>query len=157
MHHRARDLTGMRIGMLTVIKLDGNSCDGHKKWSCLCDCGKTKAIASNSLTRSKPVQSCGCLNKIRAQERNNKTPSWNTGQTYSIRKGGHEYSTRHAWAKAAIRAYGNRCGVCGWSEARCDVHHKVSRSDGGKNTLENSLVLCPNHHRIIHEQGGVVA
>lgn len=149
MHYNARNLTGMVFGLLTVKGTAGNSDDGHVLWECLCECGKVKMIASNSLTRKNHVKSCGCLNKIVAQNRK-KTP-WNAGQTYSIRKGGNEYSTRHAWSKAAIRTFGNKCQVCGWSEARCDVHHKVSRELGGKNTLDNAMILCPNHHRILHD------
>lgn len=39
---------------------------------------------------------------------------------------------------------------CGWDEARTDTHHIKSRRDGGKHTLSNLLVLCPNCHRLAH-------
>ena len=76
------------------------------------------------------------------------------GKSYSIRHGKHCYKTRHGWAKAAIREYGNKCDQCGWDAARCDVHHRVPKSLGGLHTLDNAIVLCPNCHRVIHENAG---
>lgn len=48
--------------------------------------------------------------------------------------------------------YGNKCEVCGWAEARCDVHHRKLKSRGGLHTIENAIVLCPNHHRVEHDR-----
>ena len=61
---RARDLTGMRFGMLTVQCL----ADPRRKrggasvrmWHCACDCGKATVVASEALP-SGATQSCGCL------------------------------------------------------------------------------------------------
>ncbi len=39
---------------------------------------------------------------------------------------------------------------CEWCEERVDtpeIHHIVPRSEGGKNTASNLIVLCPNCHR----------
>ena len=41
-----------------------------------------------------------------------------------------------------------------WAEARCDVHHITPRAEGGKNFVSNGVVLCPNCHRVAHEQSG---
>jgi len=150
LHRNARDLTGLKVGMLTVLRNNGRTSDGHLAWDCLCECGKQKLISSNSLVRKNPVKSCGCMNAITARVKL-KSLSWNKDKTYTIRNGGHEYATRHAWANAAIRVFGNKCEICGWCAARCDVHHKISRCDGGTHTLGNAQVLCPNHHREIHE------
>lgn len=60
---RLIDLTGKKFGLLTVKKYS------HKKnnqphWDCVCDCGKTKCIAGNSL-KSGRSKSCGCnISKI---------------------------------------------------------------------------------------------
>jgi very-short-patch-repair endonuclease len=60
---RREDLTGKRFGMLTVLKYIGRKKGGYI-WRCLCDCGNTKDILSNSLKRKiRPVKSCGCLLK----------------------------------------------------------------------------------------------
>ena len=48
------DLTGQRYGRLTVI------CFGSTRWKCLCDCGETTWVRSNSL-RSGNTKSCGCF------------------------------------------------------------------------------------------------
>lgn len=153
-HPNMRDLAGIRSGRLVVKSPSPIRADGHVKWLCLCDCGTEKLIASNSLTRIKSVQSCGCMNATTAQLK--RKGSWNEGKSYAIEAGEHCYKTRHGWAKAAIRHYGNKCERCGWCEARCDVHHREHKARGGLHTLKNAIVLCPNCHRIDHQNKGVL-
>lgn len=153
LHKNARDLTGMRTGRLSVVRISRRDSDGHLMWHCVCDCGKTKDIASNSLTRRKPVQSCGCMNATTAQAKKLVNGPWNDGKSYAIKDGEHCYKTRHAWAKAVVRHYGNACQLCGWDRARCDAHHRIAKAKGGAHTIENGIVLCPNCHRIEHDQG----
>lgn len=43
------------------------------------------------------------------------------------------------------------CEICGWNSTRRDVHHIIPVSKGGTNKLTNLLVVCPNHHRMIHK------
>lgn len=43
------------------------------------------------------------------------------------------------------------CELCGWDSASRDVHHIIPVSKGGKNTLNNLIVVCPNHHRMYHK------
>ena len=64
------------------------------------------------------------------------------------------YQAGHAAAKAVVRVRGSACERCGWDKARCDVHHRVARYDGGLNTIRNGEVICPNCHRVAHEQSG---
>lgn len=42
------------------------------------------------------------------------------------------------------------CALCGWKESICDIHHIIDISFGGTNSMENLILVCPNHHRIIH-------
>lgn len=42
------------------------------------------------------------------------------------------------------------CEICGWKETSCDVHHIVEQCNGGTNEKTNLIVLCPNHHRMVH-------
>lgn len=60
---RARDLTGMVFGRLTVISRQLPK-DYFEPilWNCICECGTKKAILASSLTRGRS-QSCGCLHK----------------------------------------------------------------------------------------------
>jgi hypothetical protein len=154
-HPRTRDLSGLRLGRLMVSAPSRRDRDGHVMWRCFCDCGSIKDIASNSLTRKSPVQSCGCMNATAAQAKRKIDGPWNEGKSYAINSGEHCYKTRHAWAKAVIRKCGNKCQICGWSEARCDVHHKTAKSEGGAHTINNAIVLCPNCHRVHHERGAL--
>ena len=62
------DLTGTRVGRLTVIKRGTGS---RTKFLCRCDCGKEKVIDSSSL-RNQTTRSCGCLNSEIVKKRNYK-------------------------------------------------------------------------------------
>ena len=59
---KVRDLTGLRVGRLTVISF-AEKRNGHSYWKCKCDCGNYKIILGTSLTCKNPVKSCGCLRK----------------------------------------------------------------------------------------------
>ena len=56
--HKKRDLTGMRFGNLTVIRIAGKSRVGTT-WLCKCDCGNYTEVRGNSLV-SGNTHSCGC-------------------------------------------------------------------------------------------------
>ena len=59
MHHRARNLTGMKSGYLTAIEYAGT--DGkHSLWRIRCDCGKEFIMPAGEFTRGKQ-RSCGCM------------------------------------------------------------------------------------------------
>lgn len=55
------DLSGRRVGRLTVLRIFGRDRHNHIFWLCRCDCGKEKAIQSSCLTQ-RTTKSCGCLN-----------------------------------------------------------------------------------------------
>lgn len=40
----------------------------------------------------------------------------------------------------------NKCSICGWN-GPCDFHRK---NDGGPYNKENTFLVCPNCHRLIH-------
>ena len=52
--------------------------------------------------------------------------------------------------------YGGRCQICLWDprskygEPACHVHHIQWLSRGGSDNLENVVLICPNHHAVIH-------
>jgi predicted restriction endonuclease len=48
----------------------------------------------------------------------------------------------------ARRELYDRCAICGWDEASCDVAHIVALRDGGADEIGNVTMLCPNHHRM---------
>lgn len=75
---KINDLTGQKIGRLTVICLSETRTKRNKiMWDCICDCGNTKSIAADMLNKTLRGQigtkSCGCLqnnahNKIKDRE-----------------------------------------------------------------------------------------
>ncbi len=52
--------------------------------------------------------------------------------------------------------YLGECQICSWSPRRtygaeiCEAHHVRWLSRGGTDRLENLVLVCPNHHRVIH-------
>lgn len=54
--------------------------------------------------------------------------------------------------KKAYKKSHGKCAICGLDlYETLDVHRwKVEGKDGGKYTRGNSLVLCANHHRMVH-------
>jgi hypothetical protein len=43
---------------------------------------------------------------------------------------------------------------CDRPSAWCDAHHVVHWADGGATSVENLLLLCRRHHRMIHARRG---
>lgn len=57
------DLTNNRFGLLIALyETQYRGGDKSIKWFCLCDCGNTTIVSSNSL-RQNVTKSCGCLQK----------------------------------------------------------------------------------------------
>lgn len=71
----AKDLTGMKIGRWTVLKINeeeskkprGKNGRKMRYWDCICDCGTVKPVLSQDLTKQKTL-SCGCLQKERVSQ-----------------------------------------------------------------------------------------
>lgn len=59
-----------------------------------------------------------------------------------------EYKDRNNWSLSIKQIFSDECMICLWKEAPCDVHHILPHHKGGKNTIKNSIVLCPNHHKL---------
>ena len=67
MGRKAKDLTGMKFGRLTVVKESGRDKHGKVLWLCKCECGNEIIVRGNSL-KSKRTTSCGCLKKETSRE-----------------------------------------------------------------------------------------
>lgn len=58
---RLKDLSGVKVNMLTIVERASATRQGSSTWKCICDCGNTCVYSSDHLTRKKqPVKSCGC-------------------------------------------------------------------------------------------------
>lgn len=55
------DITGQRIGRLTILKNKGLNKNNIRVWECQCDCGTVKDILISTLRTGK-TKSCGCYN-----------------------------------------------------------------------------------------------
>lgn len=58
-----RDLTGEKIGNLTVLEMIGEQCGDKTQYKCLCDCGNEVIKTQERLTTKNPCKStwsCGC-------------------------------------------------------------------------------------------------
>ncbi len=58
--------------------------------------------------------------------------------------------------RRALQARDRSCRFPGCTARRCDAHHVEHWVDGGVTSLENLVLLCRRHHRLVHE-GGVAA
>ena len=64
-------------------------------------------------------------------------------------------------AHSVYRAYNSSCAICGWratdeliiSKGKIqyahgnEIHHITPIAEGGKETADNIILLCPNHHK----------
>ncbi len=56
------DISGKRFGRLIALKLSEKRSGRKTFWECVCDCGNTKLVRTDSL-KCGAAQSCGCLKK----------------------------------------------------------------------------------------------
>lgn len=70
MHHRAKDITGLRSGCLEAVKYVGS--DGKKSlWEIRCDCGAVKVMPATEIIKGNQT-SCGCRRYITISEKQTK-------------------------------------------------------------------------------------
>ena len=55
--------------------------------------------------------------------------------------------------RRALTARDTRCQFPGCTARRCDAHHVVHWAEGGVTALDNLVLLCRRHHRLLHEGG----
>lgn len=85
MYKRFNDLTGKRVGRLTVIRRMPNNANNKIMWLCKCDCGNETTVISSLLNTGR-TKSCGCLTR-------EKTIARSTKHGYRINQK-HLYGTR---------------------------------------------------------------
>ena len=59
---KAIDLTGQRLGRLTVVERAGTAKNHRSLWKCKCDCGNETVVRYDNL-KSGATTSCGCFLK----------------------------------------------------------------------------------------------
>jgi Domain of unknown function (DUF222)/HNH endonuclease len=66
---------------------------------------------------------------------------------------GRRTRTIPAAIRRALIARDRRCQFPGCTARRCDGHHIRHWADGGATRLDNLVLLCRHHHRLLHEGG----
>lgn len=113
-------------GLVTVIPTIDDSTQKRK----LCECGNLCEVRRIRKDGSKSLRPrcVGC--RLRRAGRNH---------SHRARSGTKEKLSREA----------NKCVICGWV-GPCDLHRIIHGKDGGKYTAKNICIICPNCHRLEH-------
>lgn len=94
------DLTGLKIGQLTVIEKTDERKNGEILWLCQCDCGNITKVKGRNL-RDRHTTSCGCKKKITAQQMGKNTFHNLTNQRFghliAIEKTNKKQGTNYIW------------------------------------------------------------
>ncbi len=72
---RARNLTGLKFGKLTVVRPTARRLGEFVIWECLCECGRT-IEASSARLRPGRTWHCGCTKAKRAQRQDREYRIW---------------------------------------------------------------------------------
>lgn len=54
--------------------------------------------------------------------------------------------------RKVLERFNGECACCTEKNV-LDIHHRKEFADGGENTYENLVALCPNHHALITRNG----
>ncbi len=69
------DMTGFRVGSLTVVSRGPNSSHRQPRWLCQCDCGNTALVNGLRLRRAL-TRSCGCLRSRPPEHGMSRSPTY---------------------------------------------------------------------------------
>ena len=150
MHHRAKDITGLRAGYLTAIRYHGS--DGKKSlWETHCDCGKVLFMAATELKKKIArgiTASCGCqVGAVIAQKNTKHGMSFHPAYgVYRSMLDRCRLPTHQAWANYGARGI----RVCErWAESfenfwadMGPTYHKGGTLERMKNTEGYSATNC---------------
>ena len=100
-------------------------------------------VCGKEIMRSENKKTCSraCSNKNR------------TGIKYGQGQSKDKYQKAEAIRRWLVEDRGSKCEVCEYPHTEAlHAHHIKRRSEGGDNTLDNLLLLCPNCHYEVHHQ-----
>lgn len=66
-----------------------------------------------------------------------------------IRQKTFDFKCSDSWKRALVGIHGHKCMVCNY-QIIVEAHHILPRSEGGRMTIDNGILLCPNHHAEAH-------
>lgn len=152
-----RNWLGHRSGKLTVARhLGGRDDHGYQMLELFCDCGSTIIRSSQSMSRARPLQSCGCGPKGRPPIINNGAIAryiWN-GYKHSAKGRGYSFKLSESQIMEMVQADCYWCGckpavksfsALGGSSLAC---HGIDRRDNNLGyTPENCVPCCEQCNR----------
>jgi len=153
MAQKALELTGIRVGFLTVIRRTDNYSHRRPYWECLCDCGNTTFVTSNELNRKptkfrqrRPTISCGCKLKLQEGESNKRTV------TMRYKHGAEIRSLEWTLTENDLTTlFSGHCHYCGLSPSNiCNqrgsngpfIYSGVDRKDNALGYIMSNVVSC---------------
>jgi hypothetical protein len=85
--------------------------------------------------------SCACSYNNTALRSGENNPNWKDGET--------------AYTRFAYNTYKKECSICGFNnENALEIHH--IDKNRANNELDNLIILCANHHTLIHRGSLVI-
>ena len=135
------DMTGKKIGRLTVMKRGKNSSGGKARWICQCECGNEITVDGSSL-RNGHTQSCGCLQRDRTSESARINLIGQTIGNFTVL----DYAQKTLKEQGRSR-WKCRCNLCGNEEAYIETHNLKTQyscgcaiSSKGERKIEEILI-----------------
>lgn len=106
MMSKINDLTGQRVGRLTVVQRAAQNQHRNFMWICQCDCGNETTVAGGNLSRGR-VKSCGCLRRDRSTTHgqcgsNEQTPAYVSWRSMKMRCNNPNFAQFHDYGGRGI-------------------------------------------------------
>ena len=151
---------GKRYGRLLVTGRASKRENNRVAWNCLCDCGTTIEVVTNSLT-SGNTKSCGCFRlEIWAKQIGENNPNYNPKLTDEERlKNRYRMKDRNynVWSKLVKERDNYTCQTCGDNQGRKLNSHHLNGWNAfpeQRFDLDNGVTLCTDCHKDFHSQYG---
>ena len=159
------DHTGVRYGMIVVVRNAGRDKSGKMYWLCRCDCGKEIVRRADQLNKAK-MPSCGC-NRMNAvvtalhRRTGSNHPMWRDDLTTDEREHRTEHRNGDArftrWSYLVKEFYEFSCVACNESTSGDMVSHHLygwSHYCQYRYSVWNGVCLCRNCHASFHHDYG---
>lgn len=147
---KKQDLTGRKIGRLTVVSQVSKPGREWTYWKCICSCGIERVVIASSLIRGQLIA------VVVWQHNGSKRRNWNPNLTDRIREDRRKTLAYKEWRKAVFERDGYTCIVTG---KRGNIHtqHIVSWHSlkEGQYDVANGVTLLKEVHKAFHKQYGM--
>lgn len=139
---RATNLLGQSFGRLSVVKKLNMRWNGSVVWKCLCLCGKSVNVSSQSLINGN-TKSCGCAPKG-PKKTHGLTGTKEYGRFLTAKRKERKRNLDSAWSplmELCLSKLQPSCVICGCTEKLC-TDHVLPLSKGYGLNPGNAVRLC---------------